>query len=242
MIFLLFVGRSQQCWKKNRSQGSLSYVTYFFKHLQPLGCSISSKLDYYSLWEAFFLYIFTVSDTHPPSMYTLCEYSTCRYQSWITRLLLTAHFYPLDISVFEGSHSISGVHHSTLRRAFRVVMFQRIALFSSPPKLPPLLRSSSPFLHLIVWSEGASSNFERLHFRWIIHYISSPGANLTSIPSLKWFCEGVFESCTPCEITLVQFFFLTHIATSKDLQLQASNEKQRGSKKSFVSTFVKFVE
>lgn len=215
----------------------------FLNVSQPLGYSISSNLHYYSLWETFFLYIFTVFDTHPPSMYTLCEYSTCRYPSWITRLPLTAHLYPHDTSVFECIHSVSGVHHSTLRRAFRVVMFQRIALFSSLPKLPPLLRSSSPFLHLIVWSEGASTNSERLHFRWIIHYISSPGANLTSIPSLKWFWEGVFESCTPCEITLVQFFFfLTHIATSKDLQLQASNEIQRGSKKSFVSTFVKFVE
>lgn len=60
----------------------------------------------------------------------------CGYLSWIMHQPFTAYFYPHGIAVFVGSHSISGAHHSTLRRAFRAVMFQRTALFSSLPQTP----------------------------------------------------------------------------------------------------------
>lgn len=162
---------------------------------------------------------------------------TCEYLSWILHLHLTAYFYPHDTAVFVGSHSISGAHHSTLRRAFRPVMFQRIALFPSlpipnshlyfPPHLPSLIRlykmkgqvtTLKDFilvnnaLHLFTWSKfNFHSISEMVLWRslWKLYSV--------------WNYSG-------------KFFFLAPIATSKDLPLQASNKRKRGSKMSFVST------
>lgn len=114
------------------------------------------------------------------------------------------------------SISGAGAHQRRVRPALGAVMFQTIAVFlamptqslDSPPPPPP-----APVPHPVAWSEGTSNNIEKTAFCWIIHCISPPGANWTSVQSLKWFCGRVFESCTLCEMLFFHFFV---IATTKD--------------------------
>lgn len=101
----------------------------------------------------------------------------------------------------------------------------------SPPKLPLLLPSTSPFPHLIAW---ASINFQRLHFTWSIFTFHS----ISEI--VLWRSLWKLYSAWNYSIFFPQFFY--PYSCLKRLITAAINEKRKTQSDFFFIPIVKVVE